>query len=228
MKFLRPSFAVLISSLVTAGVMGCASPEQFTRPASEPPLSGLMNQQPQATRSSLTGARSKVLAVVLTKNVGHSRTLNDAMRRKFTAWTVQFSLPHLAADVEGVLSDERLMSVLFAPMRNVFREVRLVRDIPEGFEGGADYVGVLDLDLNILELATFPTQKFKHTANASLLVIDRQLVAGPLIAVQVEDLQATGVKGADGNIRDSLYAIKTSRAKMLEGFKVDFESKVTR
>lgn len=219
--------ALLISCLLALGLTGCAAPP-FSRPPSEPPLTGLVEKQPQLTRTSLAGVRTKTLAVVLTRNVGHSRTLNDTMRRQFTAWTVQFNLAHLVTDAEGVLSDERLMSVLFAPMRSAFKDVRLVRDIPEGFESGADYVGVLDLDLNFQELATFPTQKLKHTANTSLLVIDPQLVAGPLVTAQVEHEQATMAKGADGNIRDSLYAVKTSRTRMLEKFKADFESKVKR
>lgn len=223
----RARLFLLIALSLAMSLVGCAGPP-FSRPPSEPSLTGLMEKQPQLTHTSLAGVRTKVLAVVLTRNVGHSRTLNDAMRRQFATWTAQFNLPHLATDVEGVLSDERLMSVLFSPMRSAFKEVRLVRDIPEGFESGADYVGVLDLDLNIQELATFPTQKLKHTANTSLLVIDPQLVAGPLVTAQVEHEQATMAKGADGNIRDSLYAVKTSRTRMLEKFKADFESKVKR
>lgn len=225
----KPRFkASAVTLLMCCALMaGCAAPP-FSRPASEPVFKGLMDQPPQATRSSLTGVRTKVLAVVLSKNVDHSRTLNDTMRRQYTAWTDQFKLPHLASDVDGVLSDERMMAVLFAPLRSAFKEVRLVRDIPEGFESGADYVGVLDMDLNVEELATFPTQKQRHTAKTLLLIIDRQLVAGPQVSAQVDHEQATMAKGADGNIRDSLYAIKTSRTQMLEQFKADFESKIKR
>lgn len=224
----RPAASFVLSCLLAVGVAGCATPPPFSRPASEPAFSGLMAQPPVVTRTALTGTRDKVLAVVLTRNVAHSRTLNDTMRRQYTAWSVEFKLPHLAADIDGVLSDERLMSVLFAPMRSAFKEVRLVRDIPEGFESGADYVGVLDLDLNHEELATFPTQRQMHTAKVSLLVIDPQLVAGPAVTAQVVHEQATGVKGVDGNIRDSLYAIKTSRTQMLEQFKADFDSRIKR
>ncbi|MGV2480751.1 UNVERIFIED_CONTAM: hypothetical protein IGO34_28585, partial [Salmonella enterica subsp. enterica serovar Weltevreden] len=92
---------------------------------------------------------------------------------------VQFSLPHLAADVDAVLSDERLTSALFGPLRSSFREVQLVRDIPEGFESGADYVGILDLDLNMDIESSFPSQRIKHVAKVSLLFIDPELGAGP-------------------------------------------------
>jgi hypothetical protein len=226
---LKPSFAVLIPCLLALGLSACASsPNPFDRPPSEAPLVGLMDQPPAITRETLSGAATKTLAVVLSKNTAASRTLNDTLRRQYGAWTVQFNLPHLAADVEGVLSDERLMSVLFAPMRSSFKEVRLVRDIPEGFESGADYVGVLDVDLRLDAQSTFPKQKNKHVASTSLLILDPQLTAGPLVAAQVEHMQETFAKGADGNVRDTLYAIKNARSEMLSKFEADFAAKIRR
>lgn len=225
---MKPSFATLISGVVLLVLTACGSPSPFDRPPSQAPLTGLMDQPPEVSRNGLSGVSTKVLAVVLSKNTAASRTLNDTMRRQYTGWTVQFNLPHLAADVEGVLSDDRLMSVLFAPMRSSFKEVRLVRDIPEGFESGADYVGILDVDLRLDELSTFPTQKNKHTANVSLLVLDQQLVAGPLVAVKAEHMQDTMAKGADGNVRDALYAVKTVRGQMLSAFEADFAAKIKR
>jgi len=229
-KRLNSVRGVVAVSLLALGLAGCASSSEspFSRPPSEPPLTGLIDQPTEVSRSSLTGAGNKVLAVALSKNVGYSRTFTDAMRRQYSAWTVQFNLPHLAADVDAVLSDDRLMAALFAPMRSRFKEVRLVRDVPEGFESGADYVGILDLDLNLQALSTFPKQRNLHIANASLLILDPDLVAGPLVKAEVQYEQETMAKGADGNIRDTMYAIKTTREKMLTAFEQDFVAKVSR
>jgi hypothetical protein len=223
----KPSFVTLVLGLLPLALAAC-SPNPFDRPPSQAPLTGLMDQPPEVSRHSLKGVGTKVLAVVLSKNTADSRTLNDTMRRQYTGWTVQFNLPHLAADVEGVLSDDRLMSVVFAPMRTSFKEVRLVRDVPEGFESGADYVGILDVDLRLDALSTFPTQKNKHIANVSLLVLDQHLVAGPLVAAKGEHMQNTMAKGADGNVRDALYAVKTARGQMLRDFEADFAAKIER
>lgn len=214
--------------VLAVGIAGCSSPSPFSRPTSVPALSGLMDQTPAATRTAIRGARDKKLTVVFSKTTGYSREFNDLMRRQYSAWVVQFSLPHLAADVDAVLSDERLTSALFGPLRSSFREVQLVRDIPEGFESGADYVGILDLDLNMDIESSFPSQRIKHIAKVSLLFIDPELGAGPLVSSGQEHLQETFAKGADGNIRDTLYAVKTARTKMLSDFEADFSQKVSR
>lgn len=210
------------------GLAGCAG-LPFSRPASLPALTGLVdNQSLVPTRPAIAGAGGKRLAVVLSRTTGFSRDFNDAQRRQYGAWISQFHLAHLATDGDAVFSDDRLMSALFASLRRTFQEVRLVRDIPEGFESGADYVGVLDLDLNQELLSSFPSQRQKHTANVSLLFIDPELVAGPLVSARVEQDQSTKAKGADGNIRDTLYAVKTARTRMLGDFEADFARKVSR
>lgn len=220
----------LMVLFLLSGLTGCASGGlPFSRPPSLPALTGLAdNQSLTATRPAISRAGDKKLAIVLSRTTGFSRDFNDAQKRQYSAWIAQFNLSHLASDGDAVFSDDRLMAALFASLRKTFKEVRLVRDIPEGFESGADYVGVLDLDLNQVLLSSFPSQHQKHTANVSLLFIDPELVAGPLVAAQVEHDQSTMAKGADGNIRSTLFAVKTARTRMLGDFEADFARKVSR
>lgn len=222
--------SALMVLLLLSGLTACASGGlPFSRPPSLPALTGLAdNQSLTATRPAITQAGSKKLAIVLSRTTGFSRDFNDAQKRQYGAWISQFNLAHLASDGDAVFADDRLMSALFASLRKTFKDVRLVRDIPEGFESGADYVGVLDLDLNQVLLSSFPSQRQQHTANVSLLFIDPELVAGPLVSAQVEHLQETMAKGADGNIRSTLFAVKTARTRMLGDFETDFARKVSR
>lgn len=222
--------SALMVLLLLSGLTACASGGlPFSRPPSLPALTGLAdNQSLTATRPAITQAGSKKLAIVLSRTTGFSRDFNDAQKRQYGAWISQFNLAHLASDGDAVFADDRLMSALFASLRKTFKDVRLVRDIPEGFESGADYVGVLDLDLNQVLLSSFPSQRQQHTANVSLLFIDPELMAGPLVSAQVEHLQETMAKGADGNIRSTLFAVKTARTRMLGDFEADFARKVSR
>ncbi len=219
---------IIITALSVCLLSAC-DPPPWVRPSSVSPLTGLVPVgQLKTTRTQLTGTGQKVLAIVYSKNVEYSRTLNAQMQTKYLGWITQFNTGDIRDDVNLVLSDDVLMSNLLAPVRAAFREVRFVRDIPEGFENGADYVAVLDLDLNTTSKMVLLSQTTTNVAHASLLFIDPNLEAGPEVRSLVTSEDTLTMKGADGNIRDGVRLIKNARTKMISEFATDFASKVRR
>lgn len=180
--------------------------------------------QIKQSRLHIEGAKSKVLAVILSKNTQDSLVFNAELKKRFKSTSGSMTLNHgaIASDVDIVLSEEGLMGGLFAPLKAAFKEVRVVNSIPEAFEGGADYVGILDLDLNYVSLDSkwnpSPIMHIDHTANCSINFIDGNLVGGPDIVANVLYKQETEPKFPDANNRDFIFAVKQARSGLIDAF----------
>lgn len=180
--------------------------------------------QIKQSRTHIEDAKSKVLAVILSKNTQDSLAFNAELKKRFKSTTGSMTLNHgaIASDVDIVLSEEGLLGGLFAPLKTAFKEVRVVNSIPEAFEGGADYVGILDLDLNYVSLDSkwnpSPIIHIDHTANCSINFIDGNLVGGPDIVANVLYKQETEPKFADANNRDFIFAVKQARSGLIDAF----------
>lgn len=211
---------------------GCVSPLQ------KAPLvdryQNLVNaSQLQQSRTRIDGAQSKVLAVILSKNTQTSLAFNAELKERFKSVSGSMTLNHaaIAGDVDIVLSQDGLIGALLAPLKSTFKEVRLVNSIPEGFEGGADYVGILDLDLNYVSLDSkwepSPIIHIDHTANCSINFIDGNLVAGPDVMANVLYKQETPPRFADANNRDFIFAVKQARSSLITLFAQKVKASVT-
>lgn len=214
------------------GLYGCVSPLQ-----KEPLVDRYQNlvnaAQLQQSRTRIDGAQSKILAVILSKNTQTSLAFNAELRDRFKSVKGSMTLNHaaIAGDVDIVLSQDGLMGALLAPLKSTFKEVRLVNSIPEGFEGGADYVGILDLDLNYVSLDSkwepSPIIHIDHTANCSINFIDGNLVAGPDVMANVLYKQETPARFADANNRDFIFAVKQARTSLIDVFAQKIKASVT-
>lgn len=182
------------------------------------------SSQIKQERTHIEGAKSKVLAVILSKNTHDSLAFNAELKKRFKSSTGSMTLNHgaIASDVDIVLSGEGLMGGLLAPLKAAFKEVRVVNSIPEAFEGGADYVGILDLNLNYVSLDSkwtpSPIIHIDHTANCSINFIDGNLVGGPDIVANVLYKQETEPKFPDANNRDFIFAVKQARSGLIDAF----------
>ncbi|WP_410209594.1 hypothetical protein [Aquirhabdus sp.] len=226
--FYRSLFAgVLAFSLTSCATLPLKAPleDRYVNLVNEDQL----NQ----SRTHIENAKSKVLAVVFSKNTVNSLTYNAVLRERLSTVIGSMSLnpDEIAEDREIVLSEQGLMGALFLPLKTVFKEVRIVKSIPEGFEGGADYVGVMDLDLNFINLDSKFTPSSiihnDHTANCSIIFIDPNLVAGPDVIANVKHRQETTPKFAGANNRDFMYAVKIARTKLVKSFAAQVKTAVS-
>jgi len=180
----------------------------------------------------LTGTRTKKLAIVFSSNVKDMADYNEKLKKNFSSslytWTSTSS--ELTNDIDIVFSNERLLSVLLAGVKARFASVSFENDISTGFESGADYVGIVDIQLGADQpdfAATFDgIIRLNHTANASLIIIDPSLKAGPDIVANIAHLQNTPGKGPDGNLREMLLNIKIARSKMIAEFAGQVDRKI--
>lgn len=228
----KTALKLLIPAIVLAGMVGCATPI-----VKEPLVDRYQNlvngSELTQSRTRIGGAGSKTLAVIFSKNTQTSLAFNAELRERFKTTTGSMTFNHeaIASDVNIVLSEQGLMGALLAPLKSTFKEVRLANNIPEAFEGGADYVGILDLDLNYVSLDSkwepSSVLHIDHAANCSINFIDQNLVAGPDIRANVLYKQETIPKFADANNRDFIFAIKNARTSLIEKFARNVQSAVT-
>ena len=229
---LETAIQALAVIIVSMSISGCGLPIK-----KEPLVDryhNLVNEsQLTQSRTQIEGAKSKVLAVILSKNTQSSLSFNASLRERFKSTTGSMTLNHgaIASDVDIVLSEEALLGALFVPLKSTFKEVRLANSIPEAFEGGADYVGVLDLNLNYVSLDSkwepSPIIHIDHIANCSINFIDGNLVAGPDIAANVLYKQETEPKFPDANNRDFIFSVKKARSSLIELFARNVKASVT-
>lgn len=217
------SLKALAAGIVMLGFLGCATPLKKA-PVGDRYQNLINASQLTQSRTQIDHSRSKVLAVVLSMNTQTSLAFNAELQQRFKSFSGAMTLNHEAIhdDVDIVLSQDGLMGALLAPLKARFKEVRLVNHIPEGFESGADYVAILDLDLNYLSLDSEwePSSilHIDHTANCSVIFIDGELVAGPDIVANVLYKQETPARFADANNRDFIFAVKQARTTLIKLF----------
>jgi len=211
-----------VAIVLALGMSGCGMP--LKPPQVDRYQNLIESSQLKQSRTQITGARNKVLAVVMSKNTLSSLAFNAELAKRFHSTIGSMTLNHgaIASDVDIVLSEQGLMGALFVPLKAAFKEVRIANSIPEAFEGGADYVGILDMDLNFISLdsKTEPSKivHIDHIANCSINFIDQNLVAGPDVAANVTYKQETPAMFPDANNRNFIFAVKKARASLIESF----------
>lgn len=201
-------------------ISGCIGP--VVKPPLTDRFDGIIDASELAQgNKEITATKGKTLAVIFTKNTYQTLKFNAELLKRFQSAGGSLTLNYKAAqdDAGIVLSEEQLMGALMLPLRSAFKATSIAPDIPSAFEGGADLVALVDLDLNYVgtdsRYAPSPIIHITHTANSSVIFIDKELSAGPDVKVAVEHKQATAAKGPDGNNRDFLYAVKQARSKMV-------------
>lgn len=224
--------ARLMAVLLALSLSGCGLPLK------KAPLvdryQGLVDRSElRQSRARIDGAKTKVLAVVFSKNTQASLAFNAELNQRFHSTIGSMTLNHeaIGSDVDIVLSEQGLLGALFVPLKAAFKEVRLAGSIPEAFEGGADYVGVLDLDLNYISLDSkytpSPIMHIDHIANCSINFIDGELVSGPDVVANVRYKQETEPKFPDANNRDFIFAVKQARSALIKSFAAEVKAAVS-
>lgn len=205
--------AISLSSLM----VGCMSP--IMKPEMTDRLTGLVSpSQLKQGPSRIDGSKEQVVAIVYSGNVEKSINITESMMSMMTGVAQLYHLDFQSGDdAKIVLSSERLIEALKAPLKQRFRNVLEVKNLTEGFSKGADFVAILDLELGY-EFHQDPTYKwmnFTHTANASYLFIDKNYQQGPELVSLVTHNQKTPAAGASANNSDFLVNVKEARVKML-------------
>ena len=223
----RFGWKALLCSFVCM-LAGCASP--VMKPDMVDRLSGLVS--PDMLKpgvNSVSESKTTTVALVLSENVPKSLKITDSMLSLLTGPAQLYHLDFKSGDdAKIVLSGDRLIQALRAPLKQRFREVLDAKTVREGFEKGADYVVILDLELGYEyhEDSTYKWMNFTHTANSSYLFINRNLEQGPDIVANVEHQQKTPAAGASANNSDFLVNVREARVKMLKKVHEEFSIKV--
>jgi hypothetical protein len=212
-RTLKAFIAGAAISMLTA----CASP--IMKPDMVDRLTGLVakNEIRQGS-DQIVGSKNLVVAVINSQNVEKSINITQSMMSMLTGAAQLYHLDFESGeDAKIVLSSERLMQALRAPLNQRFKSVVEARSISEAFTKGADYVAVLDLELGYEyhEDPTYKWMNFTHTANASYLFINKDYQQGPELVSLVTHNQRTPAAGASANNSDFLVNVKEARVKML-------------
>ena len=218
---------------------GCASGshrEYPVNPMYGDSLQGLVPQgQLQMTRSTITGAGTKKLALVRSANVASALAYNAEVlewRRWATAtYTDVDQQPLLNQIAEQVSADKLLLESLLTPLRSSFREVVLAADVVEGFQNGADYVGIFDLQSSLTDRMSkyIPGPiDYDYVSRVSVIFIDRLLTAGPDVRADVTTKTYGQPLGANANTRMALSKLQENRVATVNEFDKKIRAAVKR
>lgn len=173
-------------------------------------------------------SKTKVLAIIYSENVSKQLTYNKQIL-EIVNRNMQYESYVDLKDYEIILSEEKLMAAIMSKLKNKFDKIIFAKDIPTAFLNKADYVGVLDirLDVNTPLKNTMPTI---HTANTTLLLINKKLEYGPEI-ISLVRMESTREHNATRESVLRFYhamvlSIKLARTKMINDFEVDLNSKI--
>jgi hypothetical protein len=205
---------------------GCAHRQFPANPVYGDRLEGLMPQEMlKTTRPMITGASTKKLALVRSSNVSSALKYNAEVlewRRWATATYVSEGQQSLLNQIaEQVSSDSLFLESLLHPLRSSFREVVIATDVVEGFERGADYVGIFDLQSSQIDRMSKYNPgplDWDDVSKLSIVFIDRQLIAGPDIHVSVTTTTYEKPQFANANTRVALSKIQENRVATVNEF----------
>lgn len=206
----------------------------ITSPPQEDRLSGLAtNSQLKPGAERIEQAKSKVLAIVYSVNVPKQLASNQELMSRFDGTNLVSSVfaGGAAAKEDGmiVFSSDRLLEAVLAGVKDRFKEVVLAKDLPDAFDKGADVVGILDLRLAyVWDSSETRKMVYEHTANTSMLFINRRLEAGPEAVANITYKQDTPAAGADANNRDFTVAVKDARTQMVRKISAEFDQKISK
>ncbi|GAB3382632.1 hypothetical protein GCM10027567_30750 [Spongiibacter taiwanensis] len=129
----------------------------------------------------------------------------------------------LKADAKTILSDEIFLTSIVNQLSSRFAETFQAEDLRDAFNKGADYVAVIDLRFEIVDLTPeigifeMPSDIVeKHVADISVLFINRRLEGGPDIQIKNAYVSKRPGKGPEANIRLLLNDIKNTRLTSLK------------
>lgn len=214
--------------VVSAVLAGCASGHRDypANPQYGDPLQGLVQPgQLQMSRAAISGASGKKLALVRSANVESALRYNAAVldwRRWATATYINVDQQQLLNQIaEQVSTDKLFLESLLTPLRSSFKEVVLAADVVDGFEKGADYVGIFDLQSSLTDrmskLMPGPLD-WDNVSRVSVVFVDRQLVAGPDVRVDVVTKTYETPQGAHANTRIALGKMQENRVGTVSEF----------
>lgn len=220
----RLVFSTLMLVLIV--LTGCAHKDFPVNPIYGNPLQGLVPQgQLQTTQATITGASTKKLALVRSNNVSSALRYNAEVldwRRWATATYTSTDQQALLNQIaEQVSEDKLLLESLLTPLRASFKEVFLAADVVEGFEKGADYVGIFDMQSSLTDrMSKFVPGPldWDDVSKVSVVFIDRKLVAGPDVRVNVVTTTKVQPQFANANTRIALSKLQENRVETVKEF----------
>jgi len=221
---------LLLSTLLslTAVLAGCASSHRPypSNPVYGEPLKGLVQPgQLRMSRTAITGAGTKKLALVRSANVDSALRYNASVlewRRWATATYINTDQQQLLNQIaEQVSTDKLFLESLITPLRSSFMEVFVAEDVVEAFEKGADYVGIFDLQSSLTDrmskIMPGPLD-WDDVSRVSLVFVDRQLIAGPDVRVEVTTKTYQKPQGPHANTRIALSKLQENRVTTVSEF----------
>ncbi len=221
---------LLLSTLLSllAVLTGCASGHRAypANPAYGEPLQGLVQPgQLRMSRTEITGAGTKKLALVRSANVDAALKYNAAVldwRRWATATYINVDQQQLLNQIaEQVSTDKLFLESLITPLRSSFKEVFVAADVVDAFEKGADCVGIFDLQSSLTDrMSKFipGPLDWDDVSRVSVIFVDRQLIAGPDVRVEVTTKTYEKPQGAHANTRIALSKLQQNRVATVSEF----------
>lgn len=220
--FLKVALVTLALNLLGCGAMP-ESPPQTNR------FKDLIDESKLKIGSAtIKNSKMKVLAIVYSENVSKQLDYNKSLRNillENMKFDTLFQTKENLEDYAIVLSEERLMSFIVSKLSNKFLKVIFTKDIPTAFANNVDYVGILDLKLELN--ANHSIKSNTHIASTSLVFINKFLENGPEIKSTIKIESGHEYQTGVANYYRTLASrIKIVRTKMLNDFGTDLDSKV--
>ncbi len=177
--------------------------------------------------TTIKDSKTKVLAIIYSENVPRQMIYNKHIL-EIVNRNMRFENYVNFDDYDIVLSDEKLMAAIVFKLKNKFDKIIIAKDIPSAFSNKADYVGILDIRLDVLK--PLSSKITTHVANTSLLFINRNLQRGPEINSMIRTESTLEYDAARIEVLRFYHAmvhnIKLTRTKMINDFGIDLDLKV--
>lgn len=216
----------IVGGIVSSSNPDIASPSQKDRFLKVVDQSKLKLSSPDKV---ITGSSAYKLTIVKSMNVDEQIKAYQAhvARRnkgiKDYATTPQPLIDEVNSFVPGVIYYEKAVGLLKAK----FSSIASANNVQEAFDQGTDYVAIVDLKLQNIDLSSKtepgPLTE-RNIADLSVLFIDKNYEASPDIVIKNTSVETFQPNGADKNIRNNLDILKRARDKTFK----EFEAKLNK
>jgi hypothetical protein len=220
-KFMIKHLTTILSTIILSG---CATFQPVVSPPQLDRLEGLARpEQIKITQIKIVDSSKFKLAIVNSINVQPQiqsyATFSNQFDQIIKAYVTEEKA--VKADAAIVLSDKIFLQSIVNSISSRFSETFQANDLAQAFSNGADYVALIDLRFEWVDLSSKvvpgPLSE-KNVADISVLFIKNTLESGPDIQIKNTSISNRDPKGPEANIRELLNSIKNTRLKSLKDF----------
>lgn len=215
----------VLMGLVFLGLTACTTMHGVESPPQQERLTGLAAPgQINITKAkTLQGVSKQKLAIVKSVNVDPQLKSFDQVRQQMGSVIPAYinDQKGVTKTAEVVFSDQLYLQALISPLKARFGSIVLAQDLADAFEQGADYVAIIDVRFEFVDLASKLVPgpiHIKHVANASVLFVNKKLAGGPDVVIENTLIQQHSPMGPEANVRQILKSVQEVRLKTLQEY----------